>query len=114
MQLNTYALSVSVIIVSELMCAAWILKFLQPYMHKLVCMAYCWFCRHSLLDDILTSCHDRQSAPEDPVIFRHDRGCRTLSTILQPNPFGDGRFGIACSAFIHTHAWLFPNFIMLL
>ena len=67
MQLNTYALSVSVSIVSELMYAAWILKFLQPGMYKLLCMSYCWFCRHSLLGDILTSCNSKQSVPEDPV-----------------------------------------------
>ena len=111
MQLNTYAVSVSVFIVSEWMGAAWILKFLQPDMYKLLCMAYCWLCRHSLLGDILTSCNDRQSAPEDPVVFRHDRGCRTLSTIFQPNPFGDGRFGVASSAFFHKQAWLFHSFI---
>ena len=49
MQLNTYAVSVSVFIVIELMRAAWILKFLQSDMYKLLCMAYCWLCRHSLL-----------------------------------------------------------------
>ncbi len=78
MQLNTYAVSVSVFIVSELMGAARILEFLQPDIYKLLCMAYCWFWRHSLLDDILTSCNDRQSAPEDPVVFRHEHRMQNI------------------------------------
>ena len=44
-------------------------KFLWPYMHKLMCMPCCWFYRRRRLGDMLTSCSDRQSAPEEPLVL---------------------------------------------
>ena len=43
--------------------------FLQPDMYKLMCMAYCWFCRHSLFGDMMTYCNGKQSAPEDSLVL---------------------------------------------
>ena len=67
---NTYALSGSVFIVSELTNAAWILGIFS----SLACTSF-WAWWHtvssagSLLGGMMTSCNGKQSAPEDPVVL---------------------------------------------
>ena len=66
MQLITDALSVQCLHRQRIdVCCVNSGNFLQPGMQKLLYMAYCWFRRHSLLGDMMTSCNGKRSAPED-------------------------------------------------